>query len=1070
MERENSIMESSEPIQDASVCCEGGSCGGALPRREFLSWAGTGALAGVLPSMSAMAGPFTAQDFEALVPHDKKLRPDWVKSLYERGKPEVYSGSELRYVGMPVGGIACGQLYLGGDGRLWYWDIFRSFTSTDYAGKVWAGLHYETPLPAEPNVTQGFAVRVHHRGKVAIRTLDHKGFPKVTFRGEYPVGRVHYAADDFPVEIGMEAFSPFIPLNVEDSSLPATILSFTLKNTTAEKIEVDLAGWLENAVCRYGDSGLKILRLSRVVQREGQLGLSFEAEQVPDDSVPRKEVVFEDFENGYGDWTVEGEAFGKEPAAGTLAGQQEVSGFTGSRLVNSFHGGDNAKGRLLSKPFVLSRKRISFLIGGGSRPNEACMNLLIDGKIVRTATGQNAEALIPAFWSVQEFEGKTAQIEIVDNATGAWGHINVDNIVFTDRLPVSRIEEVPGYGSMALTLIQGKGKQFATANVGSELDVEGLFAALDKPHVSKSRKPSSEKMIGAIGRKATLEPHATTIVHFVLSWWFPHYNISGGEMGALAESGKLLRAYAKRFDGADAVANYVAEELPRLVGHTHEWNKTWYDSTLPYWFLDRAFIPVNTLATQTMHAFDNGRWWAWEGVDCCPGTCQHVWQYAQSVARLFPAIERDLRERVDFGLAWKEDGRMGFRAENDRSVAHDGFCGTILRAYREHLMSPNDAFLQRLWSRIRKSLEFILSEDKNETGLLEGEQMNTLDAAWYGPMSWISSLYLGALAAGVKMATEMNDDNFAKVCQARLDAGRKSLVARLYNGEYFIHIPPDFTHTNTNKGCHSDQMLGQSMGHLVGLPRIFPPDKSKSALQAIWKYNFTPDVGTYRKKFKDIPGGRWYAMPGEGGMLVCTWPQGGGANAGGKNATFAGYFNECWTGFEYQVATQMVWEGMLKEGFAIVRTAHDRYHPAKRNPYNEVECSDHYSRAMSSYGVFLAVCGFEYDGPHGRIGFAPRLTPENFRAPFTAAEGWGTLHQARNGKEQSHEIALHWGSLHVKTLAFTVAEGATPTKATVAIGKRTLETTLHVQGAQVEIRLASLVKVTAGQTLKVVVA
>ena len=313
---------------------------------------------------------------------------------------------------------------------------------------------------------------------------------------------------------------------------------------------------------------------------------------------------------------------------------------------------------------------------------------------------------------------------------------------------------------------------------------------------------------------------------------------------------------------------------------------------------------------------------------------------------------------------------MDFRAENDRHVAHDGFCGTILRAYREHQMAPDAEFLKRLWPRIKTSIEFIMSQDRDGDGLLEGEQMNTLDTAWFGPMAWISTLYLAAVSAGAAMADEMGDAAFAGRCRKRVEAGRKSLVAKLYNGEYFIHKPPDYTRNNTNIGCHSDQMLGQSMAFQVNLPRIVPEAEARSALRSLWRYNFTPDVGPYREKFKAIPGGRWYAMPGEGGLLVTTFPHGGADRATGKDSKFANYFNECWTGFEYQVAAQMLWEGMITEGLAIVRMIHDRHHPSRRNPYNEVECSDHYARAMASHGVFLAACGFEYHGPKGHLGFA----------------------------------------------------------------------------------------------------
>ena len=142
----------------------------------------------------------------------------------------------------------------------------------------------------------------------------------------------------------------------------------------------------------------------------------------------------------YGAWQVEGAAFGAGPAAGTLPGQMAVGGFDGKRLVNSFHGDDDATGKLTSPLFKIERPFLNFLIGGGKNPHDLVMNLWIDGKIVRTATGPNdrpggTENLRAASWNVAEFSGQSARIEIVDNAKGGWGHINVDNIMQseTDR-------------------------------------------------------------------------------------------------------------------------------------------------------------------------------------------------------------------------------------------------------------------------------------------------------------------------------------------------------------------------------------------------------------------------------------------------------------------------------------------------------------------------------------------------------------------------------------------------------------------------------------------------------------
>ena len=150
------------------------------------------------------------------------------------------------------------------------------------------------------------------------------------------------------------------------------------------------------------------------------------------------DLLVADFEAGnYQNWTVSGEAFGQAPAAGTLAGQMEVSGFKGKQLVNSFYGGDGATGKMTSPEFSIQRKYLNFLIGGGKHPGQTCINLVVNNKTVRTATGPNGqpggtEALDWSSWDVSKLIGQKAVIEIVDTAKGGWGHINIDHIVQSD--------------------------------------------------------------------------------------------------------------------------------------------------------------------------------------------------------------------------------------------------------------------------------------------------------------------------------------------------------------------------------------------------------------------------------------------------------------------------------------------------------------------------------------------------------------------------------------------------------------------------------------------------------------
>jgi len=150
-------------------------------------------------------------------------------------------------------------------------------------------------------------------------------------------------------------------------------------------------------------------------------------------SPPAPGIVIADFEQPtYGTWVTTGTAFGSGPAQGTLPNQNLVSGYAGSGLVNSYYGTDTSTGTLTSPPFVIAKPFINFLIGGGNHPGQTCMNLIISNVVVKTAAGANDEALSPQQWDVSAYLGQTAIIQIVDLATGGWGHINVDQITLSD--------------------------------------------------------------------------------------------------------------------------------------------------------------------------------------------------------------------------------------------------------------------------------------------------------------------------------------------------------------------------------------------------------------------------------------------------------------------------------------------------------------------------------------------------------------------------------------------------------------------------------------------------------------
>jgi non-lysosomal glucosylceramidase len=397
-----------------------------MGRREFVTIAGAGgaAIAFMAAALPVVAGPFGRQDvIDHFVPADKKLTREWIEALFARGESTWYTGEDLRTIGMPVGGICAGQVYLTGDGRLTCWDIFNQNQNTGYGA-----VNYQVGRAAESTVDggkvvpvtpldQGFAVRIRSGGRTVDRTLDRDGFPGARFCGEYPIGYVEYADRSLPVEIRLEAFSPFVPLNAADSALPATVMRYTVRNTSTGPVELTLAGWLENAVARHTGPAraTRLERRNTALRSDGFTAMLATVHERPVPSAPeRPPVVFADFESaGYGNWTVEGEAFGGGPARGTLPDQNPVSGFEGQGLVNTFLGGDALTGALRSPTFTIERPFVAFLIGGGSH-QRTCVNLIVDGAVVRTASGRDNERLEPYNWDVRDLLGQTARIEILD--------------------------------------------------------------------------------------------------------------------------------------------------------------------------------------------------------------------------------------------------------------------------------------------------------------------------------------------------------------------------------------------------------------------------------------------------------------------------------------------------------------------------------------------------------------------------------------------------------------------------------------------------------------------------------
>jgi uncharacterized protein (DUF608 family) len=536
----------------------------------------------------------------------------------------------------------------------------------------------------------------------------------------------------------------------------------------------------------------------------------------------------------------------------------------------------------------------------------------------------------------------------------------------------------------------------------------------------------------------TLEPHRDHRIRLLFAWYIPRTHLRYGDdpegtpepAGCSGDACCPTRKfhvpwYAGRFQNVGEVIDYWRENYPDLRARSALFRDSFFDTTLPPVVTEAIAANLTILKSPTVRRQCDGRLWCFEGCGdtsgCCHGSCTHVWNYAQALPHLFPDLERSLRE-TEFRESQNDQGHQTFRAalpirqvKHDFHAAADGQLGGIMKVHREWRISGNTEWLRRLWPRVKASLDYCTwTWDPKGKGVLEEPHHNTYDIEFWGPDGMCTSFYLGALTAAVAMGEALGDavDRYRML----LDRGRKYMEDRLFNGEYFQQEirwkdleavnPVEASKTSWSSdyspeaiellqregpkyqygsGCLSDGVLGCWIAQVCGLGEIIDPEKVRSSLEAIHRYNLKQDLSDHVNPQRPS-----YALGHEGGLLLCTWPKGGALSL-----PFV-YSNEVWTGIEYQVASHLMMEGRVEEGLEIVKTCRKRYDGTIRNPFNEYECGHWYARAMASYGLIQGLTGVRYDAVDKTLNIESKIG-DDFRAFLSVDGGFGTV-GLRTGK------------------------------------------------------------------------
>lgn len=638
---------------------------------------------------------------------------------------------------------------------------------------------------------------------------------------------------------------------------------------------------------------------------------------------------------------------------------------------------------------------------------------------------------------------------------------------FVNRTGIPK--DSPFFGNMALGCLDGGAEELPVWTECQDV-LTFLNGQSPKRTFQSAQSQLGETFAGALRVPYSLKPGEESQVTFTISWYFPNHYIGG----VIDPTIRVGNKYNTLFLNARDVFETFVRNRDEVEGLTYLFHDTFYRSTLPVSLLDCVSSQASILESQTSMWLEDGTFAGWEGVSvadgCCPMNCTHVYNYSQTMACLFPSLERDVRTK-DLGIQLTEAGLIHHRlalplsAPRNSGEALDGQLGTLLKLYREYKRCPDDTFLGKWWVNARKALTYVFkNHDPNGEGIILDRQFNTYDDAVYGLNTFIGTLYLTTLRAMEELSLRMEDEKFAQECRERFEKGQARLKEECWNGEYFIQTGDLATLEGRNygTGCLSDQVVGQWWAHILNLGYVLPEDRVKTALQSIIKYNWLEKM----EGFKQDP--RVYAGPDDSGLLNCSWPK------GGRPAVPILYCDEVWTGIEYQVAGHLMYEGLVDKSIEVVTKVRQRSdgrlrkgtHPSGvGNPWDEIECGDHYARAMSSYSLLLSAQGQNYDGPRQSLGFHPVLGANAHASFFSTAQGWGSFEQKTEGNTQTASLFLCYGQLPLRHLAFTLPQEAK--EVSVSCAGDCVATTWKSDSGRITIDFSQPVTLSAGNRLLV---